>query len=143
MGKTPDRLYIARTDRDLYEKLNSEEMFKFKDKGGTRTRREQFLFAMAIGFRNSVRIPLETREGFFLTKDLHPEDEALLNAVALAETNSCDVLLNRQEVFQIAEELAHAGIRLLVDKISGTSFGTFEKKLEKELRDLSNRAKAD
>ena len=33
-----------------------------------RTRKEQFLFAMALGVRNDITIPLRTQEGFFLAK---------------------------------------------------------------------------
>ena len=47
-------------DEDLYEKLNSEEMLKHK--GGPRTRKEQFLTAMAIGFKNKRSITFKVLE---------------------------------------------------------------------------------
>jgi len=47
-----------------------------------------------------------------------------------------DVLMDDDEVFKIAEEYAHAGIRLLADEIKASSFGSFTKKFEKELFEL-------
>jgi dnd system-associated protein 4 len=139
MSELPDRINIDKKDRELYNKLDQEEILRYK--GGRRTRKEQFLFAMAYGFKNKIRRPLETKEGFFLIKDLNPEDETLLNAVAIYETGSVKVLSNRAEVFKIAEEYAHAGIMLLCNKIESSSFGSFEKQLEKELFEIYNMIK--
>lgn len=133
----PDRINIDKKDRKLYDdKLDNEELLRFSGRGGRRTRKEQFLFALAFGFRNKVKRPLESKEGFFLIKDLHPEDEALLNAVALYDTGNPEVLSDRKEVFKIAEEYAHAGIKLLVDKIESLEFGSFDKVLEMELKEM-------
>jgi len=121
----PDRIYIDIKDRELYDKLQ-EEFFPKS------TRKEQFLFAMAIGFKKSERIPLETKEGFFLVKDLRKEDKALLTALAML-IEGPEILVNMEEVYKIAEEYAHAGIKLFIDEYSGPSFASFDKKLEKEL----------
>lgn len=127
MNKTPDRIHVEKGEREnLYGKI---DLFKGK------SRKEQFLYAMAIGFKNKVNRPLETKEGFFLIKDMRPEDEALINAVAIT-TNSPEVLSDREEVFKIAEEYAHAGIKILYEKIKSTQFGSFDKQLEKELLEL-------
>lgn len=137
MAKIPDRLNIdKKTDRELYDALDNEKMLRFKDKGGIRTRKEQFLFAMSIGFKNKSKRPLESKEGFFLLKDMRPDEEALINAVAIADTDSIEVLSKKEDVFKIAEEYAHAGIKLLVDKIQSTQFGSFDKQFEKELLEL-------
>ena len=130
MSVIPDRIFINDTDRALYEKIENEVLFKEK------TRKEQFLFAMAFGFKNKVKYPLAKREGFFLTKDLRPEDEALLNVVAIEDSpNSVEILSDMNEVFKTAEEYAHAGIKLLVDKIETIATGTFEKQFEQELHE--------
>ncbi len=136
MSRVPDRINIDKKDRELYNKLDHEEMLRHKDKGGRRTRKEQFLIAMAIGFRNKIRRPLESKEGWFLIKDLKLEDEALIDSIAVYSTHSVDVLSNREEVFKIVEEYAHAGIRLLVDKIFSISHGSFEKQFENELNNM-------
>jgi len=127
----PDRFYIDKSDRKLYEKIEEEEMFKGKN------RKDEFLFAMAIGFKNKVKPSLKTpKDGFFLTKDLKPEDEALINAMAVWESNSVDVLSNKEEVFKIAEEYAHGGARILHDSIGSTQFGSFSKQFEKMLHEI-------
>jgi hypothetical protein len=131
MAKPPDRLDIDKADRELYDHdtINSEILT------GT-TRKEQFLFAMSIGFKNQVKRPLDVGEGFFLAKDMSPEDEALIDAVAIYDTGSADVLSDRRAVFRIAEEYAHAGIRLLYDRATSGQPGSFYKKLEVELFNL-------
>jgi len=134
MAEIPDRINIDKKDRELFNELDQEEMLKFK--GGKRTRKEQFLFAMALGFKSDVSQPLESKEGWFNTRDLQLEDEALLNAIALHKTQIVEILSNKTEIYKIAEEYAHAGIRLLCDKIKSTQFGSFDKLLEKELHDL-------
>lgn len=130
MPKVPDRLYIEKQDRELYEELDKEEMLR----SGRRVRRDQFLFALAFGFNNETARPISIKEGFVLTKDLRPEDEALLNAVALA-SSSVEILANKEEVYKIAEEYAHAGLKILVDKVNAP-FGSFDKQLEKDLFEL-------
>lgn len=132
MSTEPDRFCIDKEDRVLYEKISGESMFKGKN------RKEQFLIAMAIGFHNGVRQSLSNREsgGLFLDKDLRREDEALINALALHEDNSAEVLADKGKVFTIAEEYAHAGIKLLVDEIENTQFGSFYRQFEKELYEI-------
>jgi len=139
MSELPDRLNIDKKDRELYKILDVEEIVKFKDSGGTRTRREQFIFAMAYGFYNGVKKALDANEGFVLEKDLHKEDYALLDAIAICNTDSVEVLADRKAVFKIAEEYAHAGIKLLSDKIKGSQIGLYEKELEKALFEIFNK----
>ena len=131
MARLPDRLYVDKEDRELYD----HDTVKNEILRG-RTRKEQFLFAMAIGFKSQVKRPLGTREGFFLAKNMRPEDEALIDAVAIHKTGSADVLSDREVVFRIAEEYAHAGIRLLYDSVTSGQPGSFFKKLEVELFSL-------
>jgi hypothetical protein len=127
----PDRLYIDRADRDLYddETLKSEVFRR-------RENRDQFVFAMCLGFKHGVRRPLNTRDGFFLAQNLRLEDEALIDAVAIHETGSAEVLTDREAVFRIAEEYAHAGIRLLHDEAASGQPGSFFKRLELDLSGL-------
>ncbi|MEM2942808.1 MAG: hypothetical protein QXT81_05250 [Candidatus Bathyarchaeia archaeon] len=128
MARTPDRLSIDKADRDLYDhNAVKSEILKGREN------KEQFLFTMAIGFKNQVRRPLDAREGFVRTEYLRPEDEALIDAVAIYDTGSPDVLADREAVFRIAEEYAHAGIRLLYDRATSSQPGSFYKQLEVEL----------
>jgi len=130
MASVPDRLNIDPKDRELYEKI-SEEVPLLQDK----SRKEQFLFALAVGFSNRTRMPLKSRDGFFLSKDLKIEDEALINAVALHDADDVDILSDRGSIYRIVEEYAHAGIKLLGDKVASVEFGTFWKQFEKDMHE--------
>lgn len=136
MNSIPDRLYIDKKDRPRYDKLNEIDIFRFKDKGGTRTRREQFLIALSYGFKNKLRTKIVNRDGFVLYKDLHPEDNSLIKSIAIYEKGDENILSNLKSVYAIAEEYAHAGIILLCKLIESESHGTFERKIEKELFEL-------
>jgi hypothetical protein len=135
MSTIPDRLYIDSGDRELYQKLASEcAVFDGKNN------KEQFLFAMAVGFHYGTRASVDKREGFFLRKDLKPEDEALLASLAVFVSESADILSDDGTAFKVAEEYAHGGIAVLLDKIRGTQFGTFSKQFEGEISELCERA---
>ncbi len=133
MVRDQDRLFIATSDRQLYDKLQDEWILQGK------TKREQFLLAMAVGARNRARLKFEQRQEFFLRKDLRPEDEAMMGAIALleAEGGALEVLADRSQVLQIAQEFAHGGIRLLAGEFQTAPFGTYSKKFEMELVGLS------
>jgi hypothetical protein len=127
MAKIPDRLNIdKKTDRELYDKIKEEVFLEMP-------RKDQFLFAMAFGFMYGTKRELGTKDGFFLAKDMGPRDEALINALAVAETGSVAVLSNRARVYQIAEEYAHAGIRLLHDEVTSEEHGSFYKRFERDI----------
>jgi len=131
MSEIPDRLNIDKKDRELYNKLDLEEITRFKDKGGTKTRKEQFIFAMAYAFNIGKKMPIDAFDGYFLEKDLHDDDRALIYAVAVYDTKSVEVLADMKAVFKIAEEYAHAGIILLAN--NKIPIGLYEIELEKEL----------
>jgi hypothetical protein len=128
MAAEPYTFNIDRGDRSLYQKVVDENVLQFKE----RDRKDQFIFAMAIGFANSIKHPLAVKESFFRTEYLRPEDAALIRAIALHE-HGIEILADNEKVFQVAEEYAHAGIKLLVDELEGPGFANFSKRLEKEL----------
>lgn len=135
----PDRFYIDKEDRPYYLKAEEENIINFKNKN----QKEQFLLAMAVGFENDQKRELKTRDGFFYPKDLKPEDKTSINALAIHEHGSIDVLGNEKEIFEIAEQYASAGIRILVDSIDRMQFGKFDKIFEKDLLDILNRTVID
>lgn len=127
MANVPDRLFVGKGDRELYDRLEQKWILRGK------TRREQFLLAMAYGFKNGVHRPLDQRDEFFFRKDFRTEDEAMLYAIAIKAEGKLDVLCDKEKVLQIAQEHAHAGIRLLADEFASSPFGSFEKKFERSL----------
>jgi hypothetical protein len=125
MPEKPDRLYIDQSDVQRYDDLEKcVRMF------GKRQKKELFLTAMAIGWKNEARIPINKKQEFVRMEYLRPEDEALIYAVAIS-AGSVDILVDPLKVYQIAEEYAHGGITLLIAKINQP--GSFEKNFEKEL----------
>ncbi|MFA5867127.1 MAG: hypothetical protein WC891_04070 [Actinomycetota bacterium] len=129
MITSPDRLNIDKTDRRLYEQLDKEPVLL----GKTRGRKDQFLLAMSIGYKSGMRLPIKSKEGFVLTKDLNAEDYALIFAVAASDSKNIDIIADDVEVVSIAEEYAHAGIKTLIEKLKEVGFGSFEKQFEKEI----------
>ena len=131
--ENPDRLHIDKADRDFYNHdMLQNELFQ------SCTNKEQFLFAMAVGFKNGVNWELKTQDGFLRTEYLREEDEALIDAVALYHSsktgeNPVEILSDRDKVFVIAEEYAHAGIKLIYDNLTSGQPGSFFKKLELDL----------
>lgn len=130
MSKTPFTLSIdGTTDRGLYDEIQKEVFLEASNK-------DQFLFAMAFGFKHKTREKLTQRYSFFRAEYMGPQDEALIDALAVAETGSEDVLADRARVYQIAEEYAHAGIKLLRDEVTSRQFGSFYKQFERDLFDM-------
>lgn len=130
----PDRLYIDKEDRPYYQKAVEENVVNFKNKN----QKEQFLLAMAIGFENDQKRELKSRDGFFFSNYLGAEDRTLINALAIHEHGSTDILANEKDVFDIAEQYASAGIRILADSIGKVQFGKFDKMFEKDLVEMLN-----
>jgi hypothetical protein len=91
---------------------------------------------MSIGFKNKIRQPLDTKDGYVRAEYLHPRDEALMNAVAIYATDDVNIITDREMVFYIVEEYAHAGIRLLYNSINSGQPGSYYKKLEMDLREI-------
>ncbi|MEW6771540.1 MAG: hypothetical protein AB1330_09175 [Bacillota bacterium] len=131
-----DRLYIEKKHRELYEKLDQEEILRFT--GGRRNRLEQFLFTVALGYKNECRKSLSSREGFILLKDVPSDVRALLSAVAIASSDSIEVVADEDRLYTIIEEYASGGFEILMDRLD-QPLGTFEKELEKELVDLHHK----
>ena len=138
MSKKRDRLYVGKGDKELFDEL--AEKWILKD----RNRRDQFLLAMAYGVARKKTRPFEKREEMFFLKDLRPQDEALLDAIALKARGSLEVLSDKEAVYTIAQEYAHAGVSLLVAELRKAALGSFEKRFELGLNEvlarLSNEA---
>lgn len=132
---TQDRLYLDSNDRNLIEKIVKENYFNFKEK----TRKEQFLFAMVIGFNSGLDgQTIEKRDEWFFTKYLDNTDMAMLNACAYYKTNRIDIIKDIDSVYKIAEEYAHLGVKILYDRINSEPFGALEKKFEIEFNEFFN-----
>jgi dnd system-associated protein 4 len=122
-----DRVYIDKNDVSLYSDLDKDDFFKKLEN------KEKFLLALSMGFKNKIRRSLDSKEGYALLKYFKTKDVALIQSIALYESNDPEILKDDEQVFKISEEYAHAGIKIIIDKIGSTAFGDFWKNFEKEL----------
>jgi len=129
-----DRVYIDKNDVSLYKELDRDDFLsQGNDSLKKLENKEKFLLAVSIGFKNKVRRPLDKREGYTLLNYFKAKDISLIQSVALYEKDDPEILKDEEKVFRIAEEYAHAGIKILVDKIKTPGFSDFWKVFEKEL----------
>jgi hypothetical protein len=89
---------------------------------------------MALGFINELRREIDNKEGIARIEYFSNSDLALIKAIALHTTNDVNILNDKKEVYKIAEEYAHAGIKILTDKIDASALGTFDKSFESEIQ---------
>jgi len=129
--KGPDRFYINKEDRKDYERLLDRDS-PFKEKEN----KDLFIMAMAVGYAEGNKTRLKKREGFFRESYLEDRDRAIICALAVAEKGNLNVLLDKRDVFSIAEEYAAGGIKLLKDKAFSGEYGSCARKLETELVEI-------
>lgn len=126
--KKVDRFYVDKRDLSDFNRLKEKDT----PFAGSQNK-DVFLAAMVVGYYEGARVPLKTKEGYFMKSYLKDEELALINAIAVAEEESLNVLLESQKVFSIAEEYAAGGIQLLKEKVFGGEYGSYAKKLESDL----------
>jgi len=120
----PDRLSIEKANRDTYDKLKKLDIFSKYDN------KSLFLMSMVFGFNKRKQTPLKTTDGYVRESYLRESDESLIRAVAVYEKNDLNVLLNKKEVYKIAEEYANTGIKIIDQMISDSDEAEFIKQLE-------------
>lgn len=128
-----DRFHIESEDKKIYDKIKKEEDF-FNDFSN----KDIVLYAIAVAFENNQPEPINHRLGYFLRKDMNFEEEALFKALAYHHTHDLAIINNDKEVFDIAEQYANGGIKILYSMIKSSQYGTFVKKTEEELVELLN-----
>lgn len=122
-----ERMYIEESDKESYDTLREIEPFN------NMNWKEIFMFCMALGYSRKVKQAIKKRKELFFVKDFDKEDEALMCALALRDENSIDVLADRKKIYEIAEEYANAGIKILYEIYECNKFGSFEKEIEKDI----------
>lgn len=114
----PRRIYYEKKN-EIYDPLIKSEDPIFS------TYKDLVLFAACVGYNEGKRKPLSSATG---EGEIHWEvfgknitDVAIVNAIALSETEDLNVLLDTEEVFDkkftILEEYANGGIQILKEKI--------------------------
>lgn len=92
---------------------------------------------MAYGYANNTRIPIKKKAsgGFFRTETLTPTDWSIIKSIAIDEESE-QILSKPEEVYRIAEEYAHGGLKSLVEELNSIQFGSVDKWLEKHTNEL-------
>ncbi len=113
-----DTIAVADAVHDIYKQLtegNDPVNVPFK------TMKDVFMWAACLGYQRGERRPLTgKRVSIFRWAQFSSQiDIPLLKAFAIADTNDVDVLLNRDELLEIAEEYANAGIHVLRADVLG------------------------
>ncbi len=125
----PDRLYIRKNDLADFENLKKEKDSSFSG----RENKEIFIMAMAYGFYNKSKIPLDKKEGYIREEYLNDDERSIIKAIAVYDEGDLNVLLNPPKVYSIAEEYAAGGIKYLKGEVFDKRGGSYIKKLEARL----------
>lgn len=126
--KKVDRIFIDKKDIDSFDKLRQKP-----SPFANGQNKDIFLAAMVVGYHEGVKLPLQSKEGYFRTEYLKDEEKTLIKSIAVATTADLNILLDEQKVYSIAEEYATGGISLLREKVQSEGYGSYAKKLENEL----------
>ncbi len=131
MSNEPDRLYIDEKDREKYDQLLSKGNPFSREQGFDN--KDLFLLAMCTGCNEGNKTQLKTRFGYFLSKNLSNEDEAIVFSIAVLE-EGLDVLRDKRKIYLIAEQYAAGGIHILYNNVFGGQLGSFIKRFENQLQ---------
>jgi len=133
MDKIPDRLNISFSDKVDCEKVIKDKSGPFSNKAN----KHLFMMALGFGYKYGKRKKLSNKKfGFVRIEYLSKEELSIINAIAVKEAGSLDILLNKAGVFKIAEEYANTGLKLLLKDILGEvegAYGDYHKRLGSEL----------
>jgi dnd system-associated protein 4 len=124
---------IESESHKLYEQLTDKNQTISPFRG--KTFAELFIYAMALGFHHKSRIPIKKKMSSIPFSALR-DREWLVKAIAVAETGSLDILLDKPTVALIAQEYANGGIVYLRDMVFGAEPGDAYKRMESELREI-------
>jgi len=128
MSGEPDRLYVEKSDIELYKRLKEiDRPLKGKEN------KELFIMSMILGFKEGGAKELNKREGYVRTAYLTSEEKSFIKAIAIDKTGTLGVLLDKKKIYFIAEQYASFGIKMLHDRVFSGEYGTYAKKLESEL----------
>jgi hypothetical protein len=126
--KKVDRLYVDKKDLDDWKRLKDKDSpFAGCDN------KDIFIAAMAVGYYEKSKIELKSKEGYFFSDNLKPEELALIRTIAVSKEGSLNVLLDEQRVYSVAEQYATGGVKLLKNKVFSGEYGSYAKKLESDL----------
>jgi dnd system-associated protein 4 len=107
-ARSTGRVSVDVSVHDFYKQLTTG---KNAEDSPFLTMKDLFMLATCIGFRMQQRKPFVKREQpFHYSVFTEAEDIPILKAIAIATTGDVSVLADPDQIVQIAEEFANAGI---------------------------------
>jgi len=114
---SPGRDYYIQDDKhELYKELQESEESPFTEA----ELNEIFIFAVAYGSRKAGRTPIDgSGRALFNRGALNDQTVWLIRSIAVAEERTTDVLIDKNQVKEIAEEYANGGVTEIHNKVFG------------------------
>lgn len=109
-------VHIDKERREMFEALQESQDSPFYETSN------HDLFMFALGYGNANTMPEEIKNekaAFFGRTSLSEHQQAVIEAVAVAEERDVRVLRDQRLVYEIAEKYANAGIELLHGRVFG------------------------
>tara|TARA_Y100000310_G_C20535938_1_gene740842 strand:+ start:654 stop:1088 length:435 start_codon:yes stop_codon:yes gene_type:complete len=123
-------IHIEEELKKFVDQIEKEGPFKGLD------HHEVFTMALVLGFNSSKKKKIKKRlpGGFFREDTFTSSERAIISSIAIADSNNLAIISeeNSDEKYNLAEDYSTAGFSILKDKLALS--GTFQKKLELELR---------
>ena len=101
------QIYISKELRKVFDDMRSYDEFKNLDN------KDLFILAVIFGYVHGKREPLASRDrtesGFARERYLSENDNAILKAIAVADTELIEIINDIPKVYSIAEKYANGG----------------------------------
>ncbi len=137
-SEAPRDLDVDVANHELFEKLKDYERSPFYG----RTMKDIFIFAMSLGYSEKMRKRLTKRKGTIPEATLDDDEKWLIRTIAIAEEKTLDILFDETKIYEIAEEYANAGIRLLASTLLNDKPGDPSKKLVSNVLSLQKQSRS-
>lgn len=121
---------LAYEDVKDYEKLTKDSVSPFHGK----EYRDIFMLALSIGYSRSKPSPLKKRNPNVPLRAFTLQEKWLMRAVAISKEGNMEILFEPKKLYQLIEEYANAGIKLLVAEVF-ENIRSYDKILEAELKE--------
>lgn len=91
--------------------------------------RDIFTLALAYGYINNLKIPIETKDNFLNSENFGKDLPSLIDALAISKSSEGIHILaeDSSEIYNFAEEYANAGLELLNSEYMGKEEEFIEK----------------
>jgi len=113
-----DRLYVERRGIDLFRELTNQTNNTSQTSQPFTNLKDAFLWAVALGVNAGSRKPLEgAKEGLVMWDYLTDDDKKSLTLLAIADTNTLEIIGDLEIIQDIAEEYANEGLRIIKNRV--------------------------